>query len=31
MRNPYTGEFDYAITPPDEAELTELCESLRAA
>lgn len=21
MRNPYTGEFDYAITPPDEAEL----------
>ena len=31
VRNPYTGEVDYEITPPTAEELTELCDSLRAA
>lgn len=31
VRNPYTGEVDYQITPPTPEELTALCESLRAA
>ncbi len=31
VRNPYTGEVDYEITPPAQEELTELCDSLRAA
>ena len=31
VRNPYTGEVDYEITPPPAEELTELCDSLRAA
>ena len=31
VQNPYTGEVDYQITPPTEQELTELCDSLRAA
>jgi hypothetical protein len=31
VTNPYTGEVDYQITPPTEQELTELCDSLRAA
>ena len=31
VRNPYTGEVDYEITPPTPQELTGLCDSLRAA
>jgi acyl-CoA reductase-like NAD-dependent aldehyde dehydrogenase len=31
VRNPYTGEVDYEITPPSAGELTGLCDSLRAA
>ena len=31
VRNPYTGEVDYEITPPTQEELTALCASLRAA
>ena len=31
VRNPYTGELDYEITPPTAEELTQLCDSLRAA
>jgi acyl-CoA reductase-like NAD-dependent aldehyde dehydrogenase len=31
VKNPYTGEVDYQITPPTAGELTELCDSLRAA
>jgi len=31
VKNPYTGEVDYEITPPTPAELAELCDSLRAA
>jgi succinate-semialdehyde dehydrogenase / glutarate-semialdehyde dehydrogenase len=31
VRNPYTGEVDYEITPPAAEELAELCDSLRAA
>jgi succinate-semialdehyde dehydrogenase / glutarate-semialdehyde dehydrogenase len=31
VRNPYTGEVDYEITPPTPDELTVLCDSLRAA
>ncbi len=31
VRNPYTGEVDYQITPPTAEELTEICDSLRAA
>src|SRR6202008_2346397 len=31
VKNPYTGEVDYQITPPTAEELTELCDSLRAA
>jgi succinate-semialdehyde dehydrogenase/glutarate-semialdehyde dehydrogenase len=31
VRNPYTGEVDYEITPPAREELTALCDSLRAA
>jgi succinate-semialdehyde dehydrogenase / glutarate-semialdehyde dehydrogenase len=31
VRNPYTGEVDYEITPPAAEELTALCDSLRAA
>ena len=31
VKNPYTGEVDYEITPPTPEELTELCDSLRAA
>jgi len=31
VKNPYTGEVDYQITPPAEQELTELCDALRAA
>src|SRR6185437_5201875 len=31
VKNPYTGEVDYQITPPSAEELTELCDSLRAA
>jgi acyl-CoA reductase-like NAD-dependent aldehyde dehydrogenase len=29
VRNPYTGEVDYAITPPTVEELTATCASLR--
>jgi acyl-CoA reductase-like NAD-dependent aldehyde dehydrogenase len=31
VRNPYTGEVDYEITPPTPEELTRRCDSLRAA
>ena len=31
VKNPYTGEVDYQITPPTLAELTGICDSLRAA
>src|ERR1700722_6631451 len=31
VKNPYTGEVDYQITPPAAGELTELCGSLRTA
>src|SRR5580698_567948 len=31
VRNPYTGQLDYEITPPSQAELTDICSSLRAA
>jgi hypothetical protein len=31
VRNPYTGEVDYEITPPTAEELTDVCDSLRAA
>ena len=31
VKNPYTGEVDYQITPPTPAELTGTCDSLRAA
>ncbi len=31
VRNPYTGEVDYEITPPSPAELAGICDSLRAA
>jgi succinate-semialdehyde dehydrogenase / glutarate-semialdehyde dehydrogenase len=31
VRNPYTGEFDYAITPPTPQELARTCANLRAA
>jgi succinate-semialdehyde dehydrogenase / glutarate-semialdehyde dehydrogenase len=31
VRNPYSGEVDYEITPPSPAELTALCATLRAA
>jgi succinate-semialdehyde dehydrogenase / glutarate-semialdehyde dehydrogenase len=31
VKNPYSGEVDYEITPPTPEELTELCDSLRAA
>ena len=31
VKNPYTGEVDYQITPPTPAELTGICDSLRAA
>ena len=31
VRNPYTGEVDYAITPPTPPELAATCASLRAA
>ena len=31
IRNPYTGELDYEISPPSAAELTALCGRLRAA
>jgi acyl-CoA reductase-like NAD-dependent aldehyde dehydrogenase len=31
VRNPYTGEVDYEITPPTAGELTALCDALRAA
>lgn len=30
VRNPYTGEVDYAITPPTARELAATCASLRA-
>jgi len=30
VRNPYTGEVDYAITPPTAAKLAATCASLRA-
>lgn len=31
VRNPRTGQFDYAFTPPTEAELARRCAELRAA
>ena len=31
VKNPYTGEVDYQITPPTPEELAELCDSLRTA
>src|ERR1700733_6593847 len=31
VRNPYTGEVDYEITPPTAGELADICSSLRAA
>ena len=31
VRNPYTGEVDYKITPPTAEELTRTCQDLRAA
>ncbi len=31
VRNPYTGEFDYEITPPTAEELAQTCARLRAA
>jgi acyl-CoA reductase-like NAD-dependent aldehyde dehydrogenase len=31
VRNPYTGEVDYEITPPTAQELARLCADLRAA
>jgi acyl-CoA reductase-like NAD-dependent aldehyde dehydrogenase len=31
VRNPYTGEVDYEITPPTPGELTGICDALRAA
>ena len=31
VRNPYTGEVDYTITPPTPEELTRCCQDLRAA
>jgi succinate-semialdehyde dehydrogenase / glutarate-semialdehyde dehydrogenase len=31
VTNPYTGEVDYQITAPAPGELTQLCDSLRAA
>ena len=31
VRNPYTGEIDYEITPPTAGQLAGLCDSLRAA
>ncbi len=31
VRNPYTGEFDYEITPPTAEELAQTCTRLRAA
>jgi len=31
VRNPYTGEVDYTITPPTLEELTRCCQDLRAA
>jgi acyl-CoA reductase-like NAD-dependent aldehyde dehydrogenase len=31
VRNPYTGEFDYEITPPTAGELAQTCRDLRAA
>jgi acyl-CoA reductase-like NAD-dependent aldehyde dehydrogenase len=31
VRNPYTGEFDYEITPPTPEELARTCASLREA
>ncbi len=31
VRNPRTGEYDYQITPPDEATLAAICAQLRAA
>ncbi|WP_300608770.1 aldehyde dehydrogenase family protein [Trebonia sp.] len=31
VRNPYTGEFDYEITPPTPEELAQTCTRLRAA
>jgi succinate-semialdehyde dehydrogenase / glutarate-semialdehyde dehydrogenase len=31
VKNPYTGEVDYQITPPTHPELTGICDSLRAA
>jgi succinate-semialdehyde dehydrogenase / glutarate-semialdehyde dehydrogenase len=31
VRNPYTGEVDYEITPPTAEELAETCGQLRAA
>jgi succinate-semialdehyde dehydrogenase / glutarate-semialdehyde dehydrogenase len=30
VRNPYTGEFDYEITPPTPEELSLTCANLRA-
>ncbi len=31
VRNPYSGEFDYEITPPTPDELAGICDRLRAA
>jgi acyl-CoA reductase-like NAD-dependent aldehyde dehydrogenase len=31
VKNPYTGEVDYQITPPAPEELTGICDALRAA
>lgn len=31
VKNPYTGEVDYEITPPTEQELAQRCDALRAA
>jgi acyl-CoA reductase-like NAD-dependent aldehyde dehydrogenase len=31
VRNPYTGEVDYEITPPAPEELATTCQDLRAA
>jgi acyl-CoA reductase-like NAD-dependent aldehyde dehydrogenase len=31
VRNPYTGEVDYQITPPSPEELPATCDALRAA
>jgi hypothetical protein len=31
VRNPYTGEVDYEITPPAPEELARICAGLRAA